>query len=456
MSTAKETLGERTTRSSHSPASDAPLLAVAALERELSARKRGRYLRLVILLALVLCAGFGVRVYQARQKPPPVEPFVTAEVSVRDIVESVESSGKLRPLTEVKVGTQISGRVVRVHVDFNRRVKKGELLAEIDPSLFGAQVSQVAGQRGAAQAVLERARAAESSALVILERTKHLKSEDIASQVDLDQAENALLLARADVIAANAQIQGLSAQLKSANTTLAYTKIYSPIDGIVIDRAVDPGQTVAASFSAPVLFVIAQDLSAMQVLADIDEADVGKVREGLPARVRVDAFPDQTFAGSLTQIRYNPTEVLGVVTYAAVLDVKNDELKLRPGMTATVTIEAHSARGVNAVKNAALRFKPKAPGDVGPSVELEPGQRRVYVIEPTAPESAKGASAPSPADAADAARPAQKLTPRLVRVGVTDGVWTELRDESLGRGTLVVTEERGASEDKRRKFLGIF
>lgn len=425
--------------------------AVAALERELTARQRGRFWKLGVALLCALAVGFGIHQYRERQTPLPPPPFVTAEVTQRDIVESVESSGKLRPLTEVKVGTQVSGRVVRVHADFNRPVKKGDLLAEIDPSLFGAQVSQVAGQLSGAEAQLERARAAEQSARLIFERSQQLKAEDIASQAELEQAENSLKVARADVVAATAQIQGLRAQLKSASTTLAYTKIYSPIDGIVIDRAVDPGQTVASSFSAPVLFVIAQDLSAMQVLADIDEADVGKVREGMAATVRVDAFPEQTFAGTLTQIRYNPTEVQGVVTYAAVLDVKNDKLQLRPGMTATVTITTNSVKGVNAVRNAALRFKPKDPGNAGPVTELEPGERRLYVLDETpspAPLEQTGAEGPP--------TPQQKIAPRVVRVGISDGVWTELEGDAFTAGTHVVTEERGAPDDKRRKFLGIF
>jgi HlyD family secretion protein len=304
-------------------------------------------------------------------------------------------------------------------------------------------VSQVSGQFRASQAQLERARAAEASARLNLERTEGLRKESIASQAELDQMRNAMRIASADVLAQNAQVEGLAAQLQSANTTLAYTKIYSPIDGIVIDRAVDPGQTVASSFSAPVLFVIAQDLSAMQVLADIDEADVGKLREGMAAQIRVDAFPERTFAGTVTQIRYSPTEVLGVVTYAAVIDVRNDELALRPGMTATVTVTAESVQGAKAVRNSALRFKPKAPEALGGAPEPAPGQRRVFVLDESAP----------PADG----KPAEpKLSPRVVRVGISDGVWTELRDDTLAPGTRVVTEERSSPESERRKFLGIF
>ncbi|HKO95244.1 MAG TPA: efflux RND transporter periplasmic adaptor subunit, partial [Polyangiaceae bacterium] len=362
-------------------ASAEQLEAVVALERALRSRRRGRFGKFAAGLALVAAVAAGAYAWQHKTKPAPPPRFVTQAIEVRDISENIESSGKLRPLTEVKVGSQVSGRVVRVLVDFNHLVKKGDLLAEIDPSLFGAQVSQVGGQFRAAQAQLERARAAEAAARSKLARAEGLHAEKIASQADLDQTEEALRIASADVLAASAQLEGLAAQLQSANTTLTYTKIYSPIDGIVIDRAVDPGQTVAASFAAPVLFVIAQDLSAMQVLADIDEADVGKLREGMSAQIRVDAFPERTFAGKVIQIRYNPTEVLGVVTYAAVIDVRNDELALRPGMTATVTVTAESVQGVRAVRNSALRFKPKAPEALAGTLEAQPGQRRVFVLE---------------------------------------------------------------------------
>jgi len=449
------TLGERRPHGAAEPArraASAPerLAAVEALERELAARRRGRLVRAALgLLALVLAAvGWGA--WRERQRPAPQAPFVTQRIETRDIEETIESSGKLRPLTEVKVGTQISGRVVKVHVDFNDKVKKGDLLAEIDPRLFGAQVSQATGQLGAARAQLDRARAARQAASLVLERTSELRKQAIASQAELDQAQSAFDVAGADVTAASAQVARLEAELDSASTTLGYTKIYSPIDGLIIDRQVDPGQTVAASFSAPVLFVIAEDLSDMQVLADIDEADVGKVKEGMAAAVRVDAFPDQTFAGTLTQIRYSPTEVQGVVTYAAVLDVKNDELSLRPGMTAVVSITARAVKGVPAAPSAALRFKPKELGDLGRAPALQPGQRRVYLLPPggnvaVAAEGEGEPGAPAP----------PKLEPRVVRIGLSDGIWTELKD-ALPVGTEVVTSERAAQGAERRKFLGIF
>jgi HlyD family secretion protein len=430
------------------PGAPERLAAVDALERELAARRRARGWRIGVAVIVLVVAAAAAQAFRERHRPAPISPFITQRVELRDIQETIESSGKLRPLNEVKVGTQVSGRVVNVHVDFNDEVKQGQLLAEIDPRLLGAQVSQAQGQLGSARAQLERAQAALKNAQVQLERTRELHTESIASRAELDQAESARDVASADVAAAKAQVARLEAELVSANTTLAYTKIYSPIDGTIIDRQVDPGQTVAATFSAPLLFVIARDLSEMQVLADIDEADVGKIKEGMTASIRVDAFPDQAFSGTVTQIRYSPTEVQGVVTYAAVLDVKNDQLSLRPGMTAVVGISAKQVQGVTAVPSAALRFKPKELGDLARGPALEPGQRRVFLMPPRASQPvAKG-------DANDPAAPA--LEPKVVRVGISDGVWTELRDAPLAVGTEVVTGERTSDADKRRKFLGIF
>jgi HlyD family secretion protein len=216
---------------------------------------------------------------------------------------------------------------------------------------------------------------------------------------------------------------------------------------------------VAASFSAPVLFVIAQSLTDMQVLADIDEADVGKVREGMLARVSVDAFPGESFEGKVTQIRYSPTEIQGVVTYAAVLAVENAELKLRPGMTATVSVTTAQVEGRPAVKNAALRFKPSDPGSVGAPLDLDVDQRRVYVPAGEAAEKPAAEKPAASAGAGDASGPvaaAPELTPLVVRVGISDGVWTALESDELAVGAPVVVQERSAPGEERRKLLGIF
>lgn len=442
------------------------LQAVLALEQQLRARKGRRLRSAATTVAVAAFATAGLWLSADKDAAPATERYVLAAVETRDIVETVESSGKLRPVKEVQVGTQVSGRVVEVHVDFNSRVREGDLLAEIDPSLLGAQVNLVAGQLDTAKAQLKRALASLKASARTRERMVKLQREAVVSRIELDSALSAAEVAEADVVAARARIAGLTAQLRGANTTLAYTKIHSPIDGVVINRAVDPGQTVAASFAAPVLFVIAQDLKAMQVLADIDEADVGKVAEGMAAQVSVDAFPGQHFEASVTQLRFSPTEVQGVVTYAAVLDVANDGLKLRPGMTATVSIATKTALKAAAVPNSALRFRPRKM--TRPREKLRYEQRRLYrlsdsVQRPAMPPAMPPArsSSESSATAEQAARtPATAastvLEPILIEVGITDGLWTQISAGAPDVGTQIVTRENQPKKSDRRKFLGIF
>jgi HlyD family secretion protein len=420
-------------------AAPAPEEAAEAVERELRSRGVRKWGQRFFGVAVVASLGFGGRAWYEHRKPPPPPRFVTEKTSERDIVEEVQSTGKVKPLKEVQVGAQVSGRVVKVSVDFNDRVKKGEILAEIDPRVFDAQVGQTRAQIEQAKAQLRHSQAMLAVTETVLARTQKLAKENLASQTDLDQATGNRDVARADVGAAEAQLAQLEAQLASASTTLQYTRITSPIDGVVITRSIDPGQTVASSFAAPVLFVIAPDLREMQVLADIDEADVGKVREGMEASVVVDAFPGDSFRGKVTQIRYSPNEVQGVVTYSAVIDVSNPDLLLRPGMTATVTIQTNRATHVVAVPNAALRFRPvqtdpKASGAAAPPVfssELKAGQARLYVPDKTKNEA----------------------TERVVEVGITDGRFTEIRS-GVPLGAEVVTEQRDAKRPE--KFLGIF
>jgi HlyD family secretion protein len=419
----------------------APEEARRALERELRTRGSRRWLTRLVVVAAALLLAWGGRTYYQHRKPPPPPRFTTKKVEKRDIFEEVQSTGKVKPLKEVQVGAQVSGRVVDVSVDFNSPVKKGDVLAEIDPRVFGAQVNQARAQIESAKAALKRSQATLLVNETLLARVKRLQKENLSSQADLDQAEGNRNVAKADVASAEANLAELQAQLASAATTLQYTKITSPIDGIVITRSIDPGQTVASSFAAPVLFVIAPDLTQMQVLAEIDEADVGKVKDGMAATIVVDAYPGDVFHGQVMQIRYSPNDVLGVVTYSAVIHVSNPELKLRPGMTATVTIQTRKAEGVAAVPNAALRFRPVAtdapsPGSgsgAPPAVfgtELKAAQGRVYV--PTA-----------------GGDPAEKI----VGVGVTDGRFTEVKSE-LGVGAEVITEQRDAKRPE--KFLGLF
>lgn len=415
--------------------------AAKELKRDLASQGGRKWLRRLLVLGVLAGGVFGLFAWRNATKPPPPPRFLTEPTEVRDVVEQVQSTGSVKPVTEVQVGAQVSGRVVKVLADFNSTVKKGDLLAEIDPSLLGAQVSQSGAQLSAGKANLRRSEARLATAKVNLARAKSLVKEGLASSADLDQAQGEHDVAVADVGSARAQISQVAAQLKSARTTLAYARIYSPIDGIVIDRQVEPGQTVAASFSAPVLFVIAQDLSKMQVLADIDEADVGRLEEKMKADVVVDAFPGETFFGEVTQIRFAPNNVQGVVTYSAVVDVKNPELKLRPGMTATVTIKTRQAKQVLAVRNSALRFRPLPEQDEDgkakkekPPPPLKHGQGRVYLVAGGQPGQ-------------------ETLDTRVVETGFTDGVWTVLKDKAVSAGTDVVVEQR---EEKKSKRFGFF
>jgi HlyD family secretion protein len=415
--------------------------AVRDLEKQLRAQGARRWLRRAIVIAVLAALFGGFTVYRRATRPPPKPRFTTEKVEKRDIVEQVQSTGSVKPLTEVQVGAQVSGRIVKVYVDFNSVVKKGDLLAEIDPSLYGAQVSQSSAQLKAAQAAEKRSDARLATAKINLKRLQGLQKEGIANAADVDQAQGEFDVAEADVAASKAQISQIRAQLNSARTTLGYARIFSPIDGVVVNRAIDPGQTVAASFAAPVLFVIAQDLSKMQVLAEIDEADVGKIHEKMAAEVVVDAFPGEKFAGTVTQVRFSPNNVQGVVTYSAVIEVANPELKLRPGMTATVTVKTREAKGALGVRNAALRFRPLPekdesgkPKPTKPPPPLEPGQGRVYLVQGGAPGQ-------------------EGYQDQVVKVGVTDGVWTELTGEGLPVGTECIVEQR---EEKKEKRFGMF
>jgi HlyD family secretion protein len=362
-----------------------------------------------------------------KNKPPPAARYVVATVTTGDVFETIQSTGQVKPVTEVQIGAQVSGRITKVHVDFNSLVKAGDLLAEIDPQLIGAQVDESQARIASAVANVKRSDANLETARVRLERARRVFQEGVGSQQELDSAQGNYDVAIADLSSSKAQVSQINATLRSAKTNYAFTKIYSPIDGIVINRAVDPGQTVAASFQTPTLFVIAQDLRKMRVLADIDEADVGRLKESMKADIRVDAFPGETFEGVVSQVRYSPVNQAGVVTYAAVIAVENPDLKLRPGMTATATIHSAEAKGSKRLPNAALRFKPTPPKDKDgkpipqdPLPRLAPGKGRIYVMT-------------------DAKAGDEKIEMREVDIGITDGINTALKSDL---GTLeVVTDE---------------
>ncbi len=432
------------TTSSGGGGGEAPYRRPPELERELASVEGGRkWLRRLLVLVVLGGAVAGGVVWRQKHAPPPPARYLTQVTTDGDVIETVQSTGVVKPVTEVKVGAQVSGRVARVLVDFNSVVKRGDLIAEIDPMLMGAQVQQQQAQLVAQKAGLEGAEARMATARVSLERTKQLRGENLASQLDLDQAQGQFDVAKADVAQIKAQIKASGAGIVAAGANLSYTKIYAPINGVVTDRQIDEGQTVAASFQAPVLFVIAEDLSKMRVFADVDEADVGKLKEGMDAEAQVDAFPGERFKGKVGQVRFSPNSVQGVVTYTAVIEVDNPERKLRPGMTATVTVRTREAHAVSRLPNAALRYKPtpeKGPDGKPlprpPEKALDPGQGRIYVLT-------------------DATPGAEKIEPRVVRVGVTDGVNTALA-EPLAAGTKLVVDETDDKDAKKRSGPRMF
>jgi HlyD family secretion protein len=272
------------------------------------------------------------------------EQYKTEKADKGDVTMTVTATGTIAAVTTVQVGSQVSGVIARLYADFNSHVNKGQLLAELDPTSFQAQVDQ-------RRADVTKAQVEAANARITYERQLRLVKAGLAAQADLDAA-------RAAYEGSQAQVQQARAALQQAETNLKYTKIVSPIDGVVIDREYDVGQTVAASFQAPTLFQIAQDLTKMQVQADVDQSDIGRIQVGQPARFTVDSYPDQEFRGRISQIRLNATVSQNVVTYPVIIEVGNPEEKLRPKTTANVTIDVANVHDVLRVANAALRFKP--------------------------------------------------------------------------------------------------
>jgi HlyD family secretion protein len=333
--------------------------------------------RILAVLAVVVVVAGGAWFLVARKGS--AEPkYRKGKLDKGDVVATVTATGTLSAVTTVKVGSQVSGIIAKLYVDFNSTVKKGQMLAELDPTPFQQAVEQ-------SRANLDKAKVQLRNDEIGLTRAKKLFEQQLIAQSDLDGAQTT----RDSDVATVAQV---NAQLKQNETNLSYTKIRSPIDGVVVDRQYDVGQTVAASFQAPVIFTIAQDLTKMQVLTNIDEADVGRIREGQIASFSVDAFSDQTFKGSVSQVRLSPQTVQNVVTYPVMLDVPNQDLKLKPGMTANVQIPVDVRRDVLRVPNAALRFRPD-PADVAGADKSRPAAGAPATA--SAPAAAS-AAAPAP------------------------------------------------------------
>lgn len=311
----------------------------------------------IVVAVVVAAAGIGIWRWRRAHAAPEVS-YKTAAIEKRRIVARVTASGTLQATVTVQVGAQVSGRIQKLFADFNSTVKKNQLIAKLDAQLFQAAVEQANANYTSAKASVARAEAQEKDAQVVYDRTKALADQGLASAGELQTATTNVTVSKAATEVAKAALAQSAAALHQAQVNLSYTDIYSPIDGTVISRNVDVGQTVASSLQAPVLFTIAEDLRKMEVHTSVAEGDVGRLEQGMNATFTVDAFPGQRFKGKVGQIRNAAQTVQNVVTYDAVIEVDNSDLRLRPGMTATVTIVWAQKDDVLAVPNAALRFKP--------------------------------------------------------------------------------------------------
>jgi HlyD family secretion protein len=390
----------------------------------LQPRSRGK-MRAILWIACVLliCAVF-VGLFVRRAKAGPQIEYDTADVDHGTIAAKITATGNLSALLTVQVGSQVSGRVQKLFVDYNSPVKKGQPVATLDPLLFDAAVKQANALLLSAKGNLEKDQAQLLNAKLVFDRSKKLMVEKIIAQSDMDTAEANYDAAKAQVDADQSNLQSAQASLEQAQVNRDYTTIVSPIDGTVISRDVDVGQTVAASFQAPTLFVIAQDLRRMQVDTNVGEADVGRLTEGMTATFTVDAYPNRPFTGRLRQIRNAAQTLQNVVTYDAVIDVENLKLLLKPGMTANVTFVASQKDNVVRLRNAALRFEPD------PQLLT-----RIGVTPPPPPTTAQ-----SPNSGTVWLLRAGRPVPVQVTTGVTDGTWTELISGDVQSGDKVITD----------------
>jgi HlyD family secretion protein len=417
------------------------------------------------VVGLLVLAGIAVAVVWYLRKPTEPEiKYVTNAVDRGRIEATITASGTVSALVTVQVGSQVSGRIESLEADFNSVVKKDQVVAKIDPRSFETDLTKAQANAYAANGNLAKAKAQAANADKQLARMKDMAAQGLSSQADLEAAEAAAAAAQAEIQSVKGSVEQARAAVEQARINLAYTVIHSPIDGVVISRDVDVGQTVAASLSAPTLFTVAEDLRKMQVDTYVAEADVGKLKPGMDATFTVDAYPGKKFVGKLREIRNAPQTVQNVVTYDAVIDVPNPDLELKPGMTANVSFSVASRDNALRLVNAALRFRPpagvlasasagSAPADSARSGSFArtggsgtPGGSPV--------PSASGASA-SPRRARNAGGPPADRktvyvlrdgTPQAVRIriGITDGSNTEILEGDLHEGDLVITSATGA------------
>ena len=398
----------------------------------------------LIVLAVALIGG-GIWFYRARTADKDPTPMTSA-VTRGDVVAKVDATGTLAAVTTVQVGSQVSGAIKALHADYNSEVKKGQVIAELDPSLFQTQVEQQRATLLKGQSDVDRSKIELDDATSKARRAQELSDQKLISRNDLETAQTTAKQAEAALKSSQAQLTQMRAALNQAQVNLDHTIIRAPIDGIVISRSVDVGQTVAASLSAPTIFVIAQDLAHMQVSASIDESDIGRVAAAQPVTFKVDAYPTQTFNGTVSQVRLEPKTDQNVVSYTTMIDVPNPDLKLKPGMTANVTVQIAMNENVLRVPNAALRFRPATQQTAGGSqgAGFDASQ-----VRGTAGRVG-GGGAERNFGRVFVLRTGQ-IVPVRVRTGVTDGAMTAVIDGDLQEGDQVITgmSEPGATAQQQ-------
>ena len=397
-------------------------------------------------LAVLLAVGGGTIYWQQSQQRSAAPSYVTEPASKGDLTLTVTANGTLQPTRSVNIGSELSGTVLRVLVDVNDHIKKGQVLVELDTAKLSDQVLRSRAALASAQAQLAQtvATVKESRAsLARLEEVAKLSGGKVPSKTELDSARAAHERAVAAEASAHANVDSARASLATDETNLSKASIRSPTDGVVLTRSVDPGNAVAASLQAVTLFTVAEDLRQMRLQVNVDEADVGRVKVGQPASFTVSAFPSRRFPASITRVAYGSTITDNVVTYQTLLDVKNEDLSLRPGMTATSTITAVERKNVLLVPNTALRFTPQTSAAAAPS-----GSNIMASVLPRMPrtgarKTATGGAAKQVWVLRDGAPVAVSVTP-----GISDGRMTEITGGDLLEGMAVITDQRAGAASK--------
>ena len=346
--------------------------------------------------------------------------YETREINRCTITQFVEASGTINPVNTVSVGSTVSGLIKDIYVDYNSQVKKGQILAQIDPATFEATVKQNEAQIANAQANLAKLQAIAEYDQKTYQRYKNLYEKNFVARSELDQAYSTYKSDLAQIASARAQISQYQASLQTAKTNLGYTKIIAPVDGTVISREIDLGQPVAASFQAPELFTIAQDLTKMQIEVNVSEADIGKVKEGQDVKYTLDGYADSIFEGKVTQVRLASTNTSNVVTYSVIVDVANDDLKLKPGMTANVSIITDKSENVLCAPTTALKFTPNTDG-------TKYKTKGIWIMKKRTPE---------------------RVT---IETGASDDARTEIISDKIKEGTKVIVGIKGKEKTGERK-----